>query len=277
MTLSPMGLLNCFKIFTSKRGRSTAKGVKDSPTGGPSSSATAPATFPNAHPVPRPCKISSSPQIPRLTSESLSNDDDKKTNPNDSDSLPLTAKKDAGANDASYEKEESLPPTVPADKSPEDLWQKSFEVLLTEEQEKLKELMVTPAEIWSNEEPTSSTFTGTDVRTIIEMTRERQRQWNDRTFKFKIHGHTIVPRKYTGSVIDCLTTVGDIGVQFLPQPASIVWPLVKGILQVCFKHILSGSEPWLMYLGADQRRRGNRSCSHDSRYPHPEYQLRKCI
>ncbi|PYH35256.1 ankyrin repeat domain-containing protein [Aspergillus neoniger CBS 115656] len=212
-----MGLLNCFKIFTLKRGRSRAKGVKDSPTGGPSSSATAPATFPNAHPVPRPCKFSSSPQIPRLTSESLSNDDDKKTNPNDSDSLPLTAKKDAGANDASYEKEESLPPPVPADKSPEDLWQKSFEAMSEEEQGQLKELMVTPAEIWSTEEPTSSTFTGTDFRTIIEMTRERQKQWNDRTYKFKIRGPTIL---------------GTSALQFLPQPASIVWPLVKGILQV---------------------------------------------
>ncbi|GFN18713.1 hypothetical protein AtubIFM55763_007650 [Aspergillus tubingensis] len=227
-----MGLLNCFKIFTSKRGSSRAKGVKDSPTGGPSSSATAPATFPNAHPVPRPCKISSIPQIPRLTSESLSNDADKKTNPNDPDSLPLTAKKDAGANDASYEREDSLTPTVPANKSPEDLWQKSFESLSPEEQEQLKELMVTPAEFRSNEEPTSSTITGTDVRTIIEMTRERQKQWNDRTYKIKIHGHTIIPREYTGRIIDCLTTVGDIGVQFLPQPASIVWPLVKGILQV---------------------------------------------
>ncbi|BCS01253.1 ankyrin repeat domain-containing protein [Aspergillus luchuensis] len=139
---------------------------------------------------------------------------------------------DTGTNDTSYEKEGSLPPTAPADKFPEDLWQKGFEALLPEEQEQLKELMVTPAEFWPNGEPTSSTFTGTDVRTIIEMMRERQKQWNDRTYEIKIRGHTIVPREYTERIIDCLTTIGDIGVQFLPQPASVVWPLVKGILQV---------------------------------------------
>lgn len=162
----------------------------------------------------------------------LNDDDKKKINANDFDSLPLTAKKDTGTNDTSYEKEGSLPPTAPADKFPEDLWQKGFEALLPEEQEQLKELMVTPAEFWPNGEPTSSTFTGTDVRTIIEMMRERQKQWNDRTYEIKIRGHTIVPREYTERIIDCLTTIGDIGVQFLPQPASVVWPLVKGILQV---------------------------------------------
>ncbi|BCR97031.1 uncharacterized protein AKAW2_30350A [Aspergillus luchuensis] len=83
-----MGLSNCFKVFTSKRGRSRAKGAKVSPAGGPSS-ATAPATYSNDHTVTRSCKTSSSPQIPRLTSESMLNDDDKKKiNANDFDRVP---------------------------------------------------------------------------------------------------------------------------------------------------------------------------------------------
>jgi hypothetical protein len=113
----------------------------------------------------------------------------------------------------------------------EDLWQKSFEELSPKEQCLLRDLLK-PDQVTSDDQSPVITFKSTDLDELIVITEQRQEQLSGRTWNFDFLGRKIVPREYTERVINCLTTVGDISVPLMPQPASIVWPLVKGLMQV---------------------------------------------
>ncbi|KAJ6032479.1 Major facilitator superfamily domain general substrate transporter [Penicillium herquei] len=101
----------------------------------------------------------------------------------------------------------------------DDLWSEAFEQLSDETQKKLGELL-DRGQAKPNLEGAES---------IIEIVKQRQITWESRTWMVKFGEHEFVPKEYTSKIIECLSTAGDIGVQFLPQPASIVWPLVRGV------------------------------------------------
>ncbi|PYH46476.1 uncharacterized protein BP01DRAFT_381530 [Aspergillus saccharolyticus JOP 1030-1] len=70
-----------------------------------------------------------------------------------------------------------------------------------EEQDLLRDLLFLldgkRAPITSDTETTTSfSFSDTRAQEIIERTRERQKQWEDRTYQINIHGHKVVPREY---------------------------------------------------------------------------------
>ncbi|CAG8939028.1 unnamed protein product [Penicillium salamii] len=113
----------------------------------------------------------------------------------------------------------------------EDLWQLSFEELTQEEQGRLQAFLATGQAIASDQRQAPS-FKATDFEDLIAVTRAKQEALSDRIWSFDFYGRKIVPRDYTERVITCLTIVGDVGVPLMPQPASIVWPLVKGLMQV---------------------------------------------
>ncbi|KGO42946.1 Major facilitator superfamily domain, general substrate transporter [Penicillium expansum] len=69
------------------------------------------------------------------------------------------------------------------------------------------------------------------IKDLIDITIGKQKEWEDRRWVLKFDGHTIVPREYMEDIVNCLTLAGDIGVNFLPQPADVVWPVIKGAMQ----------------------------------------------
>lgn len=119
--------------------------------------------------------------------------------------------------------------TTSKDTSP-DLWQLSFEKLSTKDQGRLYTLLKTDQ---LSDSP--SHFTSQSFDELIPVTSTKQKELSDKVWEFEIRGRSIKPAEYTGRIIDCLTAVGDVGVGFMPQPASIVWPLVKGFMKVCFQ------------------------------------------
>ncbi|KAJ5718497.1 Major facilitator superfamily domain general substrate transporter [Penicillium malachiteum] len=113
-----------------------------------------------------------------------------------------------------------------------DLWKRSFQRLSPEEQQQIDGFK-------TQEQPTLSGKTQKSyVEDLINITKERQKEWKDCRWVLKLDGHTIVPREYMENIVDCLTFAGDIGVNFLPQPADVVWPVIKGAMQVRY-YVLS--------------------------------------
>ena len=127
---------------------------------------------------------------------------------------------------------ESCSVTTTLEDQQPDLWQLSFDKLSTEEKGRLNSLLK------SDQAPSSDLtspkhFTSQSFDELILITSEKQTEMLDRAWEFKIRGRSIKPKEYTGRILECLTAVGDVSVPFMPQPASIVWPLVKGLMQVC--------------------------------------------
>ncbi|KAJ5937424.1 ankyrin [Penicillium verhagenii] len=112
-----------------------------------------------------------------------------------------------------------------------DLWDKGFQRLSPEERQQLQVII---EEARTQPDPTTKPmkFPHEGAQILIAIAQKNQDEWKGRRWKFEVHGHEIEPRTYTKSIISCLSTAGDIGVNYLPQPASIVWPLVKGLMQV---------------------------------------------
>ncbi|KAJ6032419.1 Mur ligase C-terminal, partial [Penicillium herquei] len=119
--------------------------------------------------------------------------------------------------------------SISKDTSP-DLWQLSFDIISTEEQGRLNALLKTDLALSSD--LTSTHFTSQSFDELIPITSAKQVELSNRAWEFEIRGRKIKPGEYTGRIIDCLSAVGDVGVGFMPQPASIVWPLVKGFMQI---------------------------------------------
>ncbi|KAJ5537709.1 ankyrin [Penicillium frequentans] len=113
--------------------------------------------------------------------------------------------------------------------SKQDLWEEGLQSLPLEEKKQLSALIKRAKTIPN---PKKESMTNEGAHMLIAIAQEKQEEWKSRRWKFEVHGHQIEPRTYTESIISCLTTAGDIGVQFLPTPASIVWPLLKDLLQV---------------------------------------------
>ncbi|KAJ5506613.1 Mur ligase C-terminal [Penicillium expansum] len=164
-------------------------------------------------------------EISRSTSHSLLTTTDASVKPPATEGTEV----DGGRCNTSQNDASSL--FMPSKDDPEDLWQLSFDELSQEEQGQLQAFL-TPSHVIANEQTQSMSFKCTDFEDLIVVTRKKQDGLSDKIWKFDFYGRKIVPRDYTARVITCLTTVGDASVQLMPQPASIVWPLVKGLMQV---------------------------------------------
>ncbi|KAJ6032573.1 Major facilitator superfamily domain general substrate transporter [Penicillium herquei] len=114
---------------------------------------------------------------------------------------------------------------TPSDDSPRDLWKQSFQRLSPDERQQL-DAFRTQEQLTSSEKAQKS-----DIEDLINITKKKQKEWEDRRWVLKFDGHTIVPREYMENIVNCLTFAGDIGVNFLPQPADVVWPVIKGAMQ----------------------------------------------
>ncbi|KAJ5154789.1 Major facilitator superfamily domain general substrate transporter [Penicillium coprophilum] len=119
----------------------------------------------------------------------------------------------------------TYPPMTLSQDFPEGLWKRSFQKLSTKQQEQL-EAYRAQEQLKSNAEAPEPS-----IKDLIDVTRTKQKEWEDRRWVLKFHGHTIVPRDYMDNIVNCLTVAGDIGVNFVPKPADVVWPVIKGAMQ----------------------------------------------
>jgi hypothetical protein len=69
---------------------------------------------------------------------------------------------------------------------------------------------------------------------LLEVARARQKECENKFWKFRVGVHEIVIRDYAVRIVDCLQKVGDIAIQFAPPQASVPWSIVKIVLQVCY-------------------------------------------
>jgi len=74
------------------------------------------------------------------------------------------------------------------------------------------------------------------IHELLEVTKARQEECENKFWKFRVGGHEIVIRDYAVRIVDCLQKIGDIAIQFAPPQASVPWSIVKIVLQVC--HLL---------------------------------------
>ncbi|KAJ5710113.1 ankyrin [Penicillium malachiteum] len=112
-----------------------------------------------------------------------------------------------------------------------DLWEEAFQSLSPGERQHLSAVLEHGGE---GADPTTKQmkFPHKGAEVLIAIAEKKQDQWKSRRWKFNIGGHEIEPRTYTERIVSCLGTAGDIGAQLLPSPASIIWPLIKTLMQI---------------------------------------------
>lgn len=66
---------------------------------------------------------------------------------------------------------------------------------------------------------------------LVEMVREKEKQYRGETPKLKIDGREVIWRDHVKRGVALLTTIGDISVTFAPAPSSVVWSAVKTLMQ----------------------------------------------
>ena len=81
---------------------------------------------------------------------------------------------------------------------------------------------------------TSTTITtqGFDIDGLIDVAKEKCRVCDEKKCKVRVGDHEVILRDYAVRVTKGLAMAGDIAVEFIPGPAKIVWPVLKGIMTV---------------------------------------------
>ncbi|KAI0449027.1 hypothetical protein F5B21DRAFT_495696 [Xylaria acuta] len=101
----------------------------------------------------------------------------------------------------------------------DDLWQKAFE--------KLDE--VTKKQI--SEDFGQSGDEGS-VKTLICIVQDHEARFKEGSAKIKVGERVIIWRDYAARVVNGLTILGDIAIQFAPTPSPIIWSALKVLLKV---------------------------------------------
>lgn len=69
------------------------------------------------------------------------------------------------------------------------------------------------------------------VENLIQIVRDHTTRFKDSPTQIRAGEHTIIWRDCAGRVVDGLTILGDIAVQFAPSPSSIIWSALKVLLK----------------------------------------------
>ena len=103
---------------------------------------------------------------------------------------------------------------------PRDLWRDALQKRPEEEREKLQidDHESLPLEL--------------QIHELISITKQRQKQCEDKFWKFTIGRHEFILRDYTVKIVDCLQKIGDVAIQFAPPQAGTPWAVVKALMQV---------------------------------------------
>lgn len=104
---------------------------------------------------------------------------------------------------------------------PDDLWRQAYKDLDKETQNIIGD-------------PPANTVTEKShwAEALVEMVREKEKQYASETPKLRIDGRGVIWRDHVKRVVAILTTIGDISITFAPAPSSVVWSAVKTLMQV---------------------------------------------
>ncbi|RDK37585.1 ankyrin [Aspergillus phoenicis ATCC 13157] len=129
-------------------------------------------------------------------------------------------------------------PKVPADEKPsekaaeekqsdgtQDLWVEALNSLPESKRETLKKMGF-------NDSSVHSGSTKASIDDLIGVVNTKQEECEKKFWKVTFGGEEIVLHDYTTSIIDWLSTAGDIAVQFAPPQAAIPWSVIKSAMQI---------------------------------------------
>lgn len=101
----------------------------------------------------------------------------------------------------------------------DDLWQKAFEEMDEAARKQIR-----------NDFDQSGDISA--VGNLIQIVQDHTTRFNDSPTKIIAGERTIIWRDCAARVIDWLTILGDIAVNFAPSPSSIIWSALKVLLKV---------------------------------------------
>lgn len=104
-----------------------------------------------------------------------------------------------------------------------DLWREAFEKLPTKTQQKI------------NVKGTEPKPLNAQIRELLEVTKMKQEECEQKSWKFRVGHHEIVLRDCAAKIIGLLKNIrdiGDIAMTFAPPQASIPWAAVKIVIEV---------------------------------------------
>lgn len=104
-----------------------------------------------------------------------------------------------------------------------DLWQEAFTKLSRDAQSQLDKLAGRAL---------LSTTISQDMDSLMTLAEEKRKTCDRETWKCKVGGREIILRDYAVRVMGGLALAGDVAVEFIPGPAKVVWPVLKGVMSV---------------------------------------------
>lgn len=117
---------------------------------------------------------------------------------------------------------------VPVQPTPRDLWREALDKL---DEQTRRELRIRDPEQESLQQ---------QIDELVGVAAAKQKECDDKSWKFTVGGHVVVLRDQAASIIKCLAQIGDVAMQFAPPQASIVWPALKIAMQVRSPTLLDG-------------------------------------
>lgn len=129
----------------------------------------------------------------------------------------------AGLNNPPPEADALARKTAAAAAITRDLWQEAFDELSERGRREIKRLAGGPV---------SSASLSQQLDDLVKMAEEKREKCDRETWKVHVDGREIILRDYAVKVVGGLTMAGEIGIDFAPVPAKLVWPMIKGIMEV---------------------------------------------
>ncbi|CZR59898.1 uncharacterized protein PAC_09792 [Phialocephala subalpina] len=111
-------------------------------------------------------------------------------------------------------------PTCSPPFCPRDLWREAMDMLPTPIRQELRK------------EDSEEKSSDEQVAELVTTVKSKPAECEAKSWKFRVGDHEIVLRDVAASIVNSLTQIGDIAVQFAPPQASIPWSVVKAVMQI---------------------------------------------
>ncbi|KAI1778949.1 hypothetical protein F4818DRAFT_402973 [Hypoxylon cercidicola] len=117
-----------------------------------------------------------------------------------------------------------------------DLWREAFERISKEEKEQISEDLgqsgnENTAKSLIRIEKDQAKFNKESAKDLVRTVKDHEAKFTNEATKIKVGERVIFWRDYAARVVDGLTVLGDIGVQFAPAPSAVVWSALKVLLK----------------------------------------------
>lgn len=109
---------------------------------------------------------------------------------------------------------------TPLPKAQLDLWQESYDATDANTQK------------WIYENIGEWSASTNPFPELVDLVRNREEKHDQDAWQFERRGRAVLLRDYTSRVTSCLTTIGDIAINFAPAPSPVIWNALKVVLKV---------------------------------------------